>query len=739
VKRLVAAPGLESGVALAIAQARGLADAGERVLAAIGEALGLRAGIMWRVRDSDGRLVVAAEWVADERARVLTEHSRRRKFSRGEGLPGQVLADGHAVWLPDIAHDDRYTRAAAAREAGLRASIGVPLVARGETVGALELLLGEIVPLDPELELVLEGLGGQLGQLLERVEADEAIAASEARKAAILNAAPDAIVTTDGTGRILEANHGFERLFGWPADEAVGKRIADVLATPAADGPDAAEARRYLATGEPGVLGRPLELEGVRRDGSRLPIELTVTRVELPGRPLFTAFLRDVSASRAVAEEHARLLAAEQAARESAELAWRRLRLVSDVSEILAVSLDYQSTFARLASRVVRDAADICLIDVAEPDGIVRVAARHRDPALQPLVDGLQPPAEHGPHPAAEVMESALSQFSPEMSPEFLRRTTRDEEHYRLVRALGFQSFITVPLIVHSRILGTLTLVSTNPERRYTREDVAVAEELARRAAVRIDNARLFRDRQRVAHVLQQGLLPHSLPSIPHLKLAARYFPAGEIAEAGGDFYDVFATADGCWGIAIGDVSGKGPEAAAVMGLTRYTLRALARANRRPRLLLRALNEELLGHDLGGRFVTVAYVRVRSGGPDGLNLTVCLAGHPSGLRTTTAGEVIPVGRPGTLLGMVQPVQLREQQLRLAPGETLLLHTDGLADIGGSLAPLREEELHAFLADHRGTSPEQIAAALDVLIAQRHDGSPGRDDIAFVVLRASAEP
>ena len=224
--------GLESAVALAIARSRGISDAGEHVLGAMGGVLGLRAGLLWGFDEERDSLGVAASWVSGGGVESFLEESRCRRFGLNEGLPGMVWAKRQVVWLSDVWSDDRYPRAGAAREAGLRAAIGIPLVARGELVGVAELLSDDIVEVDPELAAVLEGLGGQIGQLLERVRADEAIAASEARKAAVLDASLDAVVTTDGAGVIVEANHAITPLLGWSVEEVVGARVGDLIVLP---------------------------------------------------------------------------------------------------------------------------------------------------------------------------------------------------------------------------------------------------------------------------------------------------------------------------------------------------------------------------------------------------------------------------------------------------------------------------------------------------------------------------
>jgi PAS domain S-box-containing protein len=559
---------------------------------------------------------------------------------------------------------------------------------------------------------------------------------------AALGDALDAVVTTDANGRIVEANQAIETLLGWSPDDVVGMQVGDLLTEPAGAEHEAA-LHAHLAGGRADATVRRVEIEARRRDGSTLPIELTAARVDLTDGPTLVTFLRDVTERRRLDAERLRLLEAETTARVLAESAWRRLRLVSEVSELLALSLRYPETFDRLAERIVLDIADLCLIDTVDESGrIVRVAARHRDRARQRVANRLLEefaPEPTGDHPVPRVIHTARSQFSPIMTEEFLRATCRNDEHYQVVRELGFQSYISVPLIARARTLGALTLVSTDPARRYGEQDLAVAEEIARRASVRIDNARLFEERNRVAHVLQQGLLPQRLARVPGLEIAARYFAAGEGIEAGGDFYDVFQVSDDRWALVIGDVSGKGPEAAAFMGLARPALRALARAHRRPARVLRTLNAELLDHGVEGRFLTVAYVQIRPGTEGGVGLTACLAGHPPGILVSAAGEISEVGTPGTMLAAFDDVELTHDRRAMAPGDLMLLYTDGLADEQPSHAAVGLDELRAVLAAQRTTSAESIASRLQQLVERRdRERQVGRDDIAFLVVRCVGE-
>lgn len=200
-------------------------------------------------------------------------------------------------------------------------------------------------------------------------------------------------------------------------------------------------------------------------------------------------------------EERAQLLLQEQQARMQAEAAQERLKFLLDANSLLSSTLDYTEALRGLAHLIVRNIADLCLVDMLQENGsIQRMAAVHRDPEKAELAEELSrryPPVPEGPHPAAQVMRTGQPMFQPEMNPEFIKRTCQDDEHVRIVEGMGFKSYISVPLIARDRVLGALTLVSAETHRRYTTDDLALAENLARRAAVVIDNVRLYQEVQR--------------------------------------------------------------------------------------------------------------------------------------------------------------------------------------------------------------------------------------------------
>ncbi len=427
----------------------------------------------------------------------------------------------------------------------------------------------------------------------------------------------------------------------------------------------------------------------------------------------------------ALAIDNARLYEEERAAKQ-------RLALAAEVTELLAESLDYEGLFERLARVVVRNLADLCLIDVLENDRIERVAAVSADPAKQPLADELRvryAPRIEGVHPVSRVIRGGEPEHSAEMTDAYLRETTRDARHLELVRAFGFQSFICVPLETRGRILGTLTMVSTDPAHRYGPSDVVSAFEIARRAALRIDNARLYQERDHIARTLQESLLPETLPEVPGLEVAARYQPSGTGTEVGGDFYDLFPSGTDAWTLMIGDVCGKGAEAAAITGVARHTVRALAIRGTRPSQLLESLNETLLSQISDQRFLTACSARIRLG-ESGARMTVCSGGHPLPVLVSRDGAIELIGQHGTALGVFADVELTDRMVTLQPGDAVVFYTDGLE---GPRIPV-EDRVQDLLAGAEGLP---AAAVADRLLQEAGPSTRARrDDVAIVVLRVS---
>jgi len=299
------------------------------------------------------------------------------------------------------------------------------------------------------------------------------------------------------------------------------------------------------------------------------------------------------------------------------------------------------------------------------------------------------------------------------------------------VRGLGLRAAIIAPLRARGRILGAVTFVAAESHRAFTRDDVDLVEELARRAGLSVDNARLYTERSAIAHTLQSELLPSRLPEIPGVRVAVRYRAAGELNEVGGDFYDVFAHQDGGWAFEIGDVSGKGAEAAAVTALARHTVRTASLQHATPNELLEILNDALLVQRAGSEFCTVCLARLSLDEGSGRGrLTVALGGHPPALVLRADGAVEPLGEPGTLLGVFDNPDLREVDTELRSGDTVLLYTDGVTEAGPTGEEIGEDGLAELLGGMSGLSPEAIVDGVEQAAVAAQDGKP-RDDIALV--------
>jgi serine phosphatase RsbU (regulator of sigma subunit) len=240
-----------------------------------------------------------------------------------------------------------------------------------------------------------------------------------------------------------------------------------------------------------------------------------------------------------------------------------------------------------------------------------------------------------------------------------------------------------------------------------------------------IENARLYSERERIAHTLQTRLLPERLPDVPGIELAARYRAAGELIEVGGDFYDVCPGAGGSWVLFVGDVSGKGAEAAAATAMIRFTLRAAAHTESSPAGMLASLNEAM---DEGGQFCTVALASLR-----GATMTLALGGHPPALVLHPDGTVDEVGRFGTIIGSVDEALVHDVDVELSPGDTVLLYTDGVIEGGSLHGALGEAGLAEILKVMADRPVDALVDGIIEAAVQVQDGAPG-DDIALLAFR-----
>ncbi|MBV8462081.1 MAG: GAF domain-containing protein, partial [Acidimicrobiales bacterium] len=275
------------------------------------------------------------------------------------------------------------------------------------------------------------------------------------------------------------------------------------------------------------------------------------------------------------------------------EQARRDQAFLLDAIRVVTEASDYQDTLERLARVAVPRLADLCIIDVLDEHGrFRRLACQHHDPAKAALVRELRndfPPDPLGQHPSIDVVRHHRSRWSPSMTDEFLHQTTRNRRHYEVVKALGFTSYIAVPLTAEGTAIGTVTLVSAGSGRRFGDRDVVSAEQLAVQVGSVVERARRHEREHRIAHTLQQSLLPEQLPDVPGLELAARYEPGSDFSDVGGDWYDVVELDDQV-ALVVGDVEGHDMRAASVMAKLRHGLSAVLSESSSPGAALERLD-----------------------------------------------------------------------------------------------------------------------------------------------------
>jgi PAS domain S-box-containing protein len=707
-----------TGVTSALAGALSLEEAAPRVIRAVCENLGWVYGGLWEVDRSAGLLRCVDAW--DDGSLEISDFvraTRNAAFPAGTGLPGRVWATGDAHWIPDVTTDSNFPRAASAARGGLHAAVGFPITLSGHLLGVLEFFGTAVMPPNDALLQTMGVIGSQIAQFMERVEAERGLRRSEGTLRAIVEAALDGLVSIDQNGRVVEFNPAAEAMFGRSRDEVLGREMADAIIPERLRDDHRRGLARYLETGKGPILDSRVELMALRADGTEFPVELAVSRIDVPGPPSFTGFVRDIT-ERKRAEDAQRFLA--------------------ETGPLLAAAVtDYEQTLARIAELAVPRLADWCAIHVAQEDGSARsIKVAHSDPEKVRLAEELNeryPPDPDSSTGVFNVLRTGRSEIYPEILPQMIDDAAVDDEHRRLLQSLQFTSAIVVPLAARGQVLGAITLVYAESGRRYGPEDLGLAEDLATRAAVAMQNAQLYADRDHIARTLQRSLLPPDLPVIPHVEVAARYRAAGAGNEVGGDFYDVFETAGGNWAVVIGDVCGKGPEAAAVTGLARHTLRATATHERTPSAILHALNDALLRERDDQVFITVVFLRLRPG-PSGTRATVCCGGHPLPLVLRRAGSVEPVGRPGSLVGIFADPEFHDRVVDLEPGDAIVMFTDGVTEEHAQGETFGRTALTEVVRRSAGETAEGIATAIERAVVEFRPESL-RDDVAILVVKA----
>jgi serine phosphatase RsbU (regulator of sigma subunit)/anti-sigma regulatory factor (Ser/Thr protein kinase) len=433
------------------------------------------------------------------------------------------------------------------------------------------------------------------------------------------------------------------------------------------------------------------------------------------------ARVQDVADRMAVPLERARLAEHDRIRR-------ARLSFLAEASDLLAGNLDQEKTVALAAQLVVPRLAAWCAALLPGEDGELSPAyVWHADESLIDALTGLlneapAPQVRPGEGPREWSLNAAAASPARDLGSAAAAELASDPAW-------------CLPLVARDRSLG-IFLIGRPREGALAREAVELAEDLTRRVALALDNARLYSEQLQATNALQRSLLPPELPDIPGVELAAGYEAAGEGNEVGGDFYDVFEATPGRWRFAIGDVCGKGPEAAAVTGLTRHALRILAREGHDVPTVLERLNALIVDEGSRARFITLIHGELRPAPASGEAAVVSLvcAGHPQPLVLRSAGGVEAVAEPQPLLGVLDGVTFEQNTFRLSPGDVLLCVTDGVTERRCGDRLLDDDD---GLRDLLGDCPDLNAGSVVARIQRtvREFGpDPPTDDLALLVFR-----
>jgi PAS domain S-box-containing protein len=679
----------------------------------------------------DGRIDrVVMEHADPSKRELIEEYDRRYPLDPDSpiGSP-KVIRTGEPELMSDI--PDEFWAAVAEdpeqyglmQEVGITSALLVPMRVRGIVIGDLALahsISGRHYGEDDVPKA--QELADRCALAIENARLHTEARRTRDDLEAIVEGVADAVTAQSADGRLIYANDAAVRLLGF------------------------SDAQELLTADPLEVRGR---YEMLAEDGSELPVERLPGRRALLGErppPLTVRYRHQGGAenrwsrvqSTPVFDERGAVRLAINVIEDITEIKRAELaqRFLADASRTLTASLDYQRTLKAVARLAVPAVADWCAVDLVAGDELERVAVEHVDPARVALAREIQeryPPDPGSGTGVHAVVRQGHAELYREIPDELLVQAARDEQHLAMLRSVGLRSAMLAPMALRDRVLGVITFVSAESGRQYDEHDLSLAQDLALRAAAAVENARLYEAAAAIADTLQSSLLPPSLPELPGAELAAAYRPAGRGLEVGGDFYDVFSVTEDQWYLVVGDVCGKGAEAAAVTALARYTIRNAAIRRRSPAAIMRWLNDAMRRQGLDGRFCTIACVHIDTS-RTAIRVTVGCGGHPPVLLRRADGGVEELGPPGTLLGLVADPRLEDEYAELQPGDALVLYTDGIIEARAPERVVEPEELRASLAAAPSGEPQELVERLSAL-AMGKEGTPPRDDIAILALRA----
>lgn len=565
--------------------------------------------------------------------------------------------------------------------------------------------------------------------------------ASSAFYRMILDSLPDTTVFAFGPDLRYQVVAGAAvARIGWSPQELIGKLPADLLGEE--QGALLEEQLRAALAGET----RTFEHPGVR-DADAHWASTVAPLVGDDGSVVGGLVIsRNVAELRSAQDAVRQLESVAAGSRRTAEDERRhreRLEFVADINDVLADCVDRRDIMRAVTRAAVPKLGDWCSIYVLMEPGnpVPEMEVAHVDPELEESARRLLALLPYDPRAGsgmAEVIRTGQPRFYQEITDEAVRLLQLPEDIRTEILRLNLASSMAVPLQKRHRVIGGMQFILARGERTYTDEDFTLALAVAGRVAASLENRRLTELQTEIATTLQRSLLPDRLPSVPGADMAVRYWSAREGTEVGGDFYDVFSLGDTRHAVVVGDVCGSGPAAAAVTAMVRHTVRAHARRGDDHAGVLAKLNQAAV-ESWSDTFCTLAYATVEPG-PDGLRVTLASAGHPLPVLARAGGQAGLVGRPGPLIGVLEEVAHPAVTFDLAPGDALVLYTDGAND----LPPpdhLDDDELVAMVAAAIAAT-EDAEGALEALSAALHERTPfsaRNDDVALVVVRATGAP
>ena len=534
------------------------------------------------------------------------------------------------------------------------------------------------------------------------------------RLAQVVQSAHDAVLSKDLQGIVTSWNPAAERLYGYSESEAVGSHISFLVPSDHEN-----EEQEILTRVRRGERVETYETERIRKDGVRIDVSLTISPIEHPQRGIVGASViaRDITV----------------------EVRRRRAQeFLIAATGGLDASLDFDRTARTIVETAVPDLAELCVLDFVRRDGWIGdsvVGAANPDAGVVlEEIRRRKPLDPRGNHPVAQVLRAGRAMVWRDLtSPAVMKDVVQSEDHKKLIEDTHYQSAAVAPLVARGATLGALSLLHASTDLRYEAEDLQLLGELADRAAMALDNARLYEERDRIAQTLQRGLRPPEPPFVRGLDIAVVFDAYGDGMEIGGDLYDILPTDDGCW-IMVGDVTGKGSVAAGVSVALRHSMRGLARQIDEPDELLAQLNEMLLEGQSLNDFATALLLRLRREEGGKWDLSLAAAGHPPAIHVTGSGPVLLGG--GAVLGAWADAPAPCHRAELLPGETLVLATDGWFEAGPPETHLPATALGELAHSFADLELAEMTECLRQDAISRSGGRL-RDDLVLLALRPGA--